>query len=94
MAPETLEILSRLIGFRTISLQSNLELLDYVESLLVPAGIAVRRFSHPDGSRANLWATAGPEIDGGIVLSGHSDVVPVAGQDRDRRDTRHWLQRH
>ncbi|MCF6367306.1 acetylornithine deacetylase [Rhizobium halophilum] len=81
MAPDAFEILSRLIGFRTISLQSNLALLDYVESLLVPAGITVRRFSHPDGSRANLWATAGPEIDGGIVLSGHSDVVPVAGQD-------------
>ena len=81
MAPETPEILSRLIGFPTISRQSNLELLDYVESLLMPAGITVRRFSHADGSRANLWATVGPEIDGGIVLSGHSDVVPVVGQD-------------
>lgn len=81
MAPEASEILSRLIGFRTISLQSNLALLDYIESLLVPSGVTVRRFSHPDGSRANLWATVGPEIDGGIVLSGHSDVVPVAGQD-------------
>ncbi len=80
MTPEISEILSRLIGFPTVSLQPNLELLDYVESLLLPAGIAVRRFAHADGTRANLWATVGPEIDGGIVLSGHSDVVPVTGQ--------------
>ncbi|TNM64031.1 acetylornithine deacetylase [Aliirhizobium smilacinae] len=75
------EILSRLVAFPTISLQSNLALLDYVESLLIPAGITVRRFAHSDGTRANLWATVGPEVDGGIILSGHSDVVPVAGQD-------------
>lgn len=81
MQTEISEILSRLIAFPTVSLQSNLALLDYVESLLVPAGITVRRFAHADGSRANLWATVGPEIDGGIILSGHSDVVPVAGQD-------------
>jgi acetylornithine deacetylase len=80
MPPEISEILSRLIEFPTVSLQSNLKLLDFVESLLVPAGIAVRRFAHADGTRANLWATVGPEIDGGIVLSGHSDVVPVTGQ--------------
>ncbi|QSY98006.1 acetylornithine deacetylase (plasmid) [Rhizobium bangladeshense] len=80
MAPETLEILSQLIGFRTISRQSNLELLDYVEGLLVPAGATIRRYNHPDGSRANLWATVGPEIDGGVVLSGHSDVVPTTSQ--------------
>lgn len=81
MTAEITEILARLVGFPTISRQSNLALLDYVEGLLVPAGIRVRRFAHADGSRANLWATVGPEIDGGIVLSGHSDVVPVAGQD-------------
>ncbi|MCD2180454.1 acetylornithine deacetylase [Rhizobium sp. GN54] len=81
MPTEIPEILSRLIGFRTLSLQSNLALLDYVESLFAPAGITVRRFAHPDGTRANLWATIGPEIDGGIILSGHSDVVPVSGQD-------------
>lgn len=81
MLPEVPEILARLIGFRTISRQSNLELLDYVETLLIPAGASIRRFNHADGSRANLWATVGPEIDGGIVLSGHCDVVPTAGQE-------------
>ncbi|WLR99433.1 acetylornithine deacetylase [Shinella sumterensis] len=80
MPPEIRDILSRLIAFPTVSLQSNLALLDYVESLLVPLGITVRRFAHPDGTRANLWATVGPEVDGGVVLSGHSDVVPVTGQ--------------
>lgn len=78
--PSTLDILRRLISFETVSRQSNLELLDYVESLLVPAGVRVERFAHEDGSRANLWATVGPEVAGGVVLSGHSDVVPVTGQ--------------
>jgi acetylornithine deacetylase len=80
MPPEIRDILSHLIAFPTVSLRSNLALLDYVESLLAPAGIKVQRFAHPDGTRANLWATAGPQVDGGIVLSGHSDVVPAAGQ--------------
>jgi len=80
MPPEIPEILARLVAFPTISRQSNLALLDYVEGLLRSVGITIRRFAHSDGSRANLWATAGPEIDGGLVLSGHSDVVPVAGQ--------------
>ncbi|WP_407946445.1 acetylornithine deacetylase [Paracoccus aminophilus] len=79
--PSTLDILRRLISFETISRRSNLDLLDYVESLLGPAGARIERFAHDDGSRANLWASVGPEIAGGVVLSGHSDVVPVAGQD-------------
>lgn len=78
--PSTLDILRRLISFETVSLHSNLALLDYVESLLVSAGARAERFAHEDGSRANLWVTVGPEIGGGIVLSGHSDVVPVTGQ--------------
>jgi len=99
MPPEIHNILSRLIAFPTVSLQSNLALLDYVESLLVPAGVTVRRFSHPDGTRANLWATAGPKVDGGIILSGHSDVVPATGQQWSsdpfflREDTGRWFGR-
>ena len=79
--PSVAEILARLIGFPTLSRQSNLALLDYVESLLAPKGIRLRRFASADGTRANLFASIGPECDGGIVLSGHSDVVPVEGQD-------------
>ncbi|WP_112312624.1 acetylornithine deacetylase [Pseudogemmobacter bohemicus] len=78
--PGTTEILARLIAEPTLSRQPNLALLDYVEGLLVPAGARIERFAAPDGSRANLWATIGPDGPGGVILSGHSDVVPVTGQ--------------
>jgi acetylornithine deacetylase len=84
MIPSTPEILARLIAEPTVSRSSNLALLDYIESLLRPAGARIERFAHPDGSRANLWATIGPEGPGGVVLSGHTDVVPVEGQDWSR----------
>ncbi|AEQ53749.1 acetylornithine deacetylase [Pelagibacterium halotolerans] len=74
-------ILSRLVAFPTLSRQSNLALLDYVEGLFVPAGIRVERFYSEDGSRANLLATIGPGTSDGVLLSGHCDVVPVDGQD-------------
>lgn len=78
------DILARLVAFPTISCQSNLALLDYVEDLLRPAGARLQRYFSEDGSRANLWASTGPEIAGGVVLSGHCDVVPVEGQDWSR----------
>ncbi|CAN7280622.1 acetylornithine deacetylase [Rhizobium sp. LjRoot30] len=80
MIPSTTEILTRLVAEPTVSRSSNLALLDYAESLLRPAGARIERFAHPDGTRANLWATIGPEGPGGVVLSGHTDVVPVEGQ--------------
>lgn len=80
MIPATPDILARLVAEPTISRRSNLALLDHVEGLLRPAGARVERFAHPDGSRANLWASIGPEGPGGVVLSGHTDVVPVEGQ--------------
>ena len=80
MIPTTPEILARLVAEPTVSRTSNLALLDYVESLLRPAGARIERFAHPDGSRANLFATIGPEGPDGVVLSGHTDVVPVEGQ--------------
>lgn len=80
MIPSTLEILARLVAEPTVSRTSNLALLDYAESLLRDAGARIERFAHPDGSRANLWASIGPEDPGGVVLSGHTDVVPVEGQ--------------
>ena len=81
MVPSTLDILARLVAEPTVSRTSNLVLLDYVEALLRPVGARIERFFHPDGSRANLWATIGPQGPGGVVLSGHTDVVPVEGQD-------------
>ncbi|WP_411036946.1 acetylornithine deacetylase [Shinella sp. BYT-45] len=81
MIPSTPEILARLVAEPTVSRTSNLALLDYVEGLLRPAGARIERFFHPDGSRASLWVTIGPHGPGGVVLSGHTDVVPVDGQD-------------
>lgn len=80
MIPATPDILARLVAEPTVSRRSNLALLDYVEALLRPAGARIERFAHADGSRANLWATIGTDGPDGVVLSGHTDVVPVEGQ--------------
>ncbi len=76
----TLEILDRLIGFDTTSALSNLPLIDYVRDYLRSHGIDAHVDASPDGSKANLVATVGPGIPGGVMLSGHTDVVPVANQ--------------
>ncbi|MEQ8335583.1 acetylornithine deacetylase [Nisaea sp.] len=76
----TLQILSDLIGFPTVSADSNLALIDYAADYLGRLGASVHTFRDPHGTKANLFATIGPEVDGGIVLSGHSDVVPVTDQ--------------
>ncbi len=78
---ESLEILRRLIAFPTISRDSNLALLDYVHSLFTAHGIRCHLIPSPDGRKANLLASIGPLDRAGIVLSGHTDVVPVDGQD-------------
>ncbi|MFT4090565.1 MAG: acetylornithine deacetylase [Asticcacaulis sp.] len=78
---QTLGLLGELIGFDTVSAKSNRALIDYVASYLEGYGIRAEVVPSPDGTKASLWATIGPETDGGIVLSGHSDVVPVDGQD-------------
>lgn len=75
-----LEILGELIAFPTISTDSNLDMIDYLERRLAAKGARLRRFSDASGAKANLFATLGPDIAGGILLSGHTDVVPVADQ--------------
>ncbi|HEY5346615.1 MAG TPA: hypothetical protein VIJ72_00370, partial [Rhizomicrobium sp.] len=75
-----LELVTRLIGFDTTSRGSNLALIDFVQELLEGAGARCRRSYDAGGAKANLFATLGPEGPGGTVLSGHSDVVPVDGQ--------------
>jgi acetylornithine deacetylase len=77
----TREILGDLIAFPTVSADSNLALIDYVAGLLRDAGATVAISRDATGQKANLFATLGPPGDGGIVLSGHTDVVPVEGQD-------------
>lgn len=72
--------LRALVAFDTVSRHSNLALIDYAESCLAQFGVPCTRLTNPEGTKANLIARIGPEAEGGIVLSGHSDVVPVDGQ--------------
>lgn len=78
--PRCLPILERLIAFPTVSAQSNLALIDYAEDLLRSARFEVTRLAHPTAAKAGLTARLGPVRDGGVLLSAHSDVVPVDGQ--------------
>lgn len=80
LASSAIEILARLIAFDTTSSGSNLALIEYVEDYLGGHGVAARRINNADGSKANLLATIGPVKARGLVLSGHTDVVPVEGQ--------------
>jgi acetylornithine deacetylase len=80
LARRATPILQRLVAFDTTSHLSNLALIDWVERYLTGYGIASRRIVSDDGAKANLLATVGPAVEGGVVLSGHTDVVPVAGQ--------------
>lgn len=75
------EILEKLISFPTISRSPNIELIEWVSNLLASFGVKTTILQNEDGSRANLFATTGEEEHGGIMLSGHTDVVPTEGQD-------------
>lgn len=74
------EMLERLVGFPTVSRDSNLELIAFVEQWLSRHGVESWRIASDDGRKANLLARIGPAAEGGVVLSGHTDVVPVDGQ--------------
>jgi acetylornithine deacetylase len=74
------KMIDKLIAFDTVSRNSNQALIDYVRDYLDGYGIASSLVPSADGSKANLYATVGPAIAGGVVLSGHTDVVPVDGQ--------------
>ena len=76
----TREILAKLISFPTVSRDTNLPLVEWVESWLESHGIRSTRVPGPCGNKAHLYAHVGPEVDGGVILSGHTDVVPVDGQ--------------
>lgn len=79
----TIACLQALVGFDTTSRDSNLALIEWVEAYLSAFNVKSERVYDETGQKANLWATIGPAIDGGIILSGHTDVVPVDGQDWD-----------
>jgi acetylornithine deacetylase len=80
LAQRAIAVLERLVGFDTTSRGSNLALIEYVEAELARLGVASRRVPNAEGTKSNLYATIGPPVEGGVVLSGHTDVVPVDGQ--------------
>ena len=80
-AARIVDLLKHLIGFRTVSQTANADLIDFIEDHFTRLGARTFRVSDETDGRTNLFATLGPDIPGGVVLSGHTDVVPVTGQD-------------
>jgi acetylornithine deacetylase len=79
-APSSIDMLKRLVGFDTTSRNSNLELIHYIRDYLADFGVESTLVPNAEGTKANLFASIGPDREGGVVLSGHTDVVPVDGQ--------------
>ena len=77
------EMIERLVAIPTVSRDSNLVLIEFVERYLETHGVTSTRVHNADGSKASLFATVGPQVAGGVVLSGHTDVVPIDDQDWD-----------
>src|SRR4051812_9533547 len=75
------DMLASLVAFDTTSRDANIPLIEFVEDYLAGWGIPSLRVDYEPGKKTNLYATIGPDAAGGIVLSGHTDVVPVDGQD-------------
>ncbi|MEM1419480.1 MAG: acetylornithine deacetylase [Pseudomonadota bacterium] len=76
----SIEILDHLIAFPTIARSPNIELISFCRELLGAAGVESTLIASEDGRQANLYATIGPQDRPGVMLSGHTDVVPVEGQ--------------
>lgn len=81
MLQTSLDLLAKLIAFDTTSVNSNLQLIEFVRKYLQKEGLDSRLTYDETSKKANLWVTIGPDIAGGVVLSGHTDVVPATGQD-------------
>ena len=77
----SIAMLEKLVSFDTVSRNSNLAFIDFVMGLLKQHGIESRLVHNDDRTKANLLATIGPRVEGGVVLSGHTDVVPVDDQE-------------
>jgi len=74
------EMIEKLVGFPTVSRDSNLPLIEFVREYLASWGIEGHLVYNDEKNKANLYATVGPNVEGGIILSGHTDVVPIDGQ--------------
>ena len=77
----TTDILRDLIAFPTVSVNPNRDLIDYCAGILEGIGAEVTIIEDETGTKANLYATIGPRDRPGVLLSGHTDVVPIDGQD-------------
>ncbi|MEM9371231.1 MAG: acetylornithine deacetylase, partial [Pseudomonadota bacterium] len=75
------EMMDKLVAFPTVSDVSNLDLISFVQDYLSGHGIESQLTYNEHGDKANLHALVGPNEPGGIILSGHTDVVPIEGQD-------------
>lgn len=75
----TLETLEKLIGFNSVSARSNLDIIAFIEDFLQTRGFRLTRIPDASGQKAGLFAEIGP-FEGGVLLSGHTDVVPTEGQ--------------
>ncbi|AAK25593.1 acetylornithine deacetylase [Caulobacter vibrioides] len=80
LSARAIDILAKLVAFDTTSRRSNLALIEWVEQYLAELNVPTRRVPNADGTKSNLMAMIGPAVEGGVVLSGHTDVVPVDGQ--------------
>ncbi|MFT7210699.1 MAG: acetylornithine deacetylase [Granulosicoccus sp.] len=78
--PSTIDILAHLVSFDSISAKPTHDIVEYICDYLSTYGIEAELSCDEDGSRANVFATIGPKVDGGVILNGHTDVVPVHGQ--------------
>ena len=76
----SLDVLDRLVAFETVSDRSNLDMIAYIDDFLRSRGFRVQRIADAEEEKAGLFAEIGPSVDGGLLLSAHSDVVPAAGQ--------------
>ncbi len=77
---DAIEILDRLVTFPSISARPNHDITGYIQNYLASHGIEATLSFEETGERANIFATIGPDVDGGVILNGHMDVVPVEGQ--------------
>jgi acetylornithine deacetylase len=73
-------LLAELVGFATVSRDSNLALIEFVRDYLHGLGVSSELIYNAERTKANLLASIGPSVPGGVVLSGHTDVVPADGQ--------------
>ncbi len=81
LTQNTLSHLDKLIAFPTVSSESNMDLINYAANFFDDLGVSVQLSHNAEGTKANLFATIGQQENGGVMLSGHTDVVPVEGQD-------------